>query len=96
MRRALPLTLTLAVACVSAARTTSLRIDGDIDDATVTVDDQVLGPVSHVEKRGVALPPGQHRISVEKAGYFPYDELVVVKEGDPLLKLEIRMERIPD
>ncbi|MBK6516950.1 MAG: PEGA domain-containing protein [Polyangiaceae bacterium] len=96
MRITLTLAACLAVGCVTTPRTTSLRLDGNVDDATVTVDDQVLGPVSHVEKRGVALPPGKHRITVEKAGFFPYDELVVVKEGDPPLRLDIRMERVPD
>ena len=95
MRSLLLASIALA-GCVTTARTTSLRIDGNVDDATVTIDDQVLGSVAHVEKKGVALPPGRHRVSVEKPGYFPYDELVEVKEGDPLIRLQIEMERVPD
>ena len=76
-------------------RTSSLPRPG-IDDATVTVDDQLLGTVGFVEKKGVALPPGKHRITIEKAGYFPYDELVVVKEGDPPVSLKVQLEAVPD
>ncbi|NUP11142.1 MAG: PEGA domain-containing protein [Polyangiaceae bacterium] len=93
---ALSCSLTCALGCVTAPRTTSLRLDANIDDATVTVDDQVLGSVKHVEKRGVALPPGKHRVTVEKAGFFPHDELLEVKEGDPLIRLKVVMERVPD
>ncbi len=83
-------------ACVSAPRTVSLRIAANVEDALVTVDDQVVGTVKTVEKRGVALPPGTHRITVEQPGYFPHDELLQVKEGDPLVRLQIEMEKIPD
>jgi len=83
-------------ACVSAPRTVSLRIDANVDDALVTVDDQVVGTVKTVETRGVALPPGRHRVTVEQPGYFPHDELLQVKEGDPLVRLKIEMQRIPD
>lgn len=84
-------------ACVSGApKTTSLRIDGNVDDASVTIDDQLVGSVKVIEKRGVALPPGRHRISIEKPGFFPHDQLVDVKEGDPTVSLKIELERIPD
>lgn len=96
MRPLLLLALFALAGCVSSVVTTSLRIDGNIDDATVTVDDQILGSVGYVEKKGVALPPGKHRITIEKAGYFPYDELVVVKEGDPPMSLKVQLEAVPD
>ncbi|HQK19620.1 MAG TPA: PEGA domain-containing protein [Polyangiaceae bacterium] len=83
--------------CVPApARTVSMRMHGADSDAIVHIDDQYLGTFSIVEARGVALPPGQHRISVEKPGYFPWDRLVDVKEGDPLLRLEVELKKIPD
>lgn len=83
-------------ACVTTPRTTSLRLDTNIDDATVTVDDQMLGPASRVEKKGVALPPGRHRVTIEKPGYFPHDQLVEVKEGDPPVRLHVELQRVPD
>jgi hypothetical protein len=47
-----------------------------------------------VAARGVALPPGRHRITVEKVGYFPWDALVEANH-DPI-HLEITLEPIPD
>ena len=47
-------------------------------------------------KRGVALPPGKHRITVEKSGFFPWDRLVEVREGDPPIQLDVGMVKIPD
>lgn len=82
--------------CVTTPRTTSLKVHSDVPDAVVTIDDQVLGPAKAVEKRGVALPPGRHRVTIEKPGYFPHDELVQVKEGDPPIRLDVRMDRVPD
>ena len=87
----------LLPACISAApRTTSLRVAGAPLDATVTIDDRYLGAFAYVVKRGVALPPGKHRITVEKTGFFPWDRLVEVHEGDPLIRLDVALVRIPD
>jgi len=74
----------------------SLRIQGAASDATVYIDDEYIGYFAYVQSRGVALPPGKHRITVEKAGYFPWDMLVEVKEGDPLIRLNAELKRIPD
>ncbi len=80
----------------SAPVTTSLRMDGAPRDARVTVDDQHLGALAFVARRGVALPPGRHRVTVEKAGYFPFDQVVVAEEGDPPVQLRVVLEKIPD
>lgn len=86
-----------AVACRPATPpTTSLRVRGAPGDAQVTIDDQLLGPLSYVQKRGVALPPGQHRLTVEHPGYFPLDQLIEAREGEKLLELDIQLEKIPD
>ncbi|MFT3772054.1 MAG: PEGA domain-containing protein [Minicystis sp.] len=85
------------VACVSGAPpTTSLRVGGAPPDASVTIDDKYLGAFVYVQKRGVALPPGKHRITVEKSGYFPWDKLVEAHEGDPPLQLDVTLTKIPD
>ncbi len=97
MRSLLAALVVLAAGCVSSApKTVSLRLEGNVDDAQVTIDDQLLGSVALVEKKGVALPPGQHRITVEKPGFFPHDELVTVKEGDAPVKLTVKLEPIPE
>jgi hypothetical protein len=75
-------------------RTVSLRVKGNIADAQVTIDDISIGALAYVAARGVALPPGRHRITVEKVGYFPWDALVEANH-DPI-HLEITLEPIPD
>jgi hypothetical protein len=87
---------TLAGCAATKPGTVSLRLQGNEDDALVTIDDQLIGPVSRVEKKGVALPVGSHRVTIEKTGFFPYDELVEVKPGDAPISLDVKLERIPD
>jgi hypothetical protein len=71
-------------------------VSGNVRDADVRIDDQYLGAFAFVAKKGVALPPGQHRITVEKAGYFAWDKVVVANEGDPPIKLDVILVEIPD
>ncbi len=63
-------------------------------DATVTIDEQYIGPLGYVAAHGVRLPEGEHRISVTKAGYFPWDRLVTA--GRDPIKLDVKLEPIPD
>lgn len=63
-------------------------------DASVFIDEEYVGPLAHVAARGVLLPLGEHRITVKKAGYFPWDELVV-SDRKPI-QLEVKLQRIPD
>ena len=63
-------------------------------DASVSIDEEYIGPLYYVAARGVRLPVGQHRITVEKEGYFPWDRLVEA-DRQPI-HLEVRLVRIPD
>ena len=63
-------------------------------DASVSIDEQYIGPLGYVAAHGGRLPEGQHRISVTKAGYFPWDRLVT-SSRDPI-KLDVTLEPIPD
>jgi hypothetical protein len=94
--RALLLGLGLLTAACTSTQTVSLRLTGNVPDAVVTIDDQHLGSVKYVGRRGVALPPGTHRITVEKAGYFPFDKLVEAKAGDEAVDVKVVLEPIPD
>lgn len=94
--RLLALLLALALGACAGTQTISLRLKGNVPDATVTIDDQHLGSVKYVGVRGVALPPGTHRVTIEKAGYFPYDKLVEAKEGEGPIELDVKLEAIPD
>ena len=96
-RAILALTLGMALAgCLGEVRTTSLRVKGAPADASVTIDDRYLGSFVYVAAKGVALPPGKHRITVEKTGFFPWDRLVEAHEGDPPLHLDVTLVKIPD
>ncbi len=63
-------------------------------DAAVTIDEEYIGPLGYVAARGVRLPAGKHRISVEKPGYFPWDHLV--EAGHDAIHLDVSLEPIPD
>jgi len=97
MRSVLVFVFALACSPPSAsAPTVSLRMSGAPADARVTVDDLIVGSLDMVEARGVALPPGKHRISVEAPGYFPFDTIVDAKEGEKLVRLQAKLVPIPD
>ena len=51
---ALSLSLASLMACAGAREMVSFRLDANIDDAEVTIDDERVGSVARVEKRGVA------------------------------------------
>jgi len=63
-------------------------------DASVIIDEQYIGPLGYVAAHGVRLPVGEHRISVEKNGYFPYDRLVKADRDD--IRLDVKLEPVPD
>jgi hypothetical protein len=94
-RHLVPIALLALSACApSKPPTVSMRLAGPDRDALVTVDDQLLGTLAYVEKRGVALPPGRHRLTVEKPGFFPFDQLVEAKQGP--VKIDVKLEPVPD
>lgn len=70
------------------------RAKGTPRDATVTIDEQFVGLLGVVAARGVRLPEGEHRITVERPGYFPWDR-VVVSDRKPIF-LRVEMVPIPD
>ncbi|MFW5740450.1 MAG: PEGA domain-containing protein [Myxococcota bacterium] len=103
LRRMMPVWLAAVIAAGTstgcqpiAPQTVSMRVHGEVPRATVHIDDRYIGSFAMVKRRGVALPPGKHRITVERTGYFPWDALVEVQEGDPTLHLEVELKRIPD
>ena len=91
------LLLAILAACTPAKepKTVSLRLVGAPPEATVTIDDVFVGRLEMVAGRGVALPVGAHRVSIEAAGYLPFDRLVEAKEGGPV-RLEAKLVPVPD
>ena len=57
-------------------KTVSMRMVGAPPNASVTIDDIFVGRLDTVAARGVALPVGTHRVSVEAPGYLPWDKVV--------------------
>ena len=85
-----------AVGCAPArSPTTSLKLSGPVRDALVTIDDQPLGSLAFVARRGVALKNGRHRITITRDGYLPWDRWVEAAGPQPL-PLAVSMTRIPD
>jgi hypothetical protein len=64
--------------------------------ARVIVDENYIATLAAVQARGIALPVGTHRITVEAPGYFPWDQIVSPKEGDAPIKLDVNLTRVPD
>ena len=79
-----------------AVPTVSLRVAGAPAEATVVIDDNLLGTFDFVAARGVALPPGKHRITVHASGYFPWDREVEAKLGEGMIHLQVALVPIPD
>ncbi|HEY4106575.1 MAG TPA: PEGA domain-containing protein [Polyangiaceae bacterium] len=63
-------------------------------DAAVLIDEEYIGPLGYIAARGVRLPIGKHRITVEKPGYFPWDRLVEA-DREPI-ELNVELVPIPD
>ncbi|WP_146653274.1 PEGA domain-containing protein [Labilithrix luteola] len=76
--------------------TVSMRVTGGPDNATVTVDDQFVGSLAVVAARGVALPVGVHHVTVEAAGFLPWDKTVEAKQGEGPVRLDVKLVPIPD
>jgi hypothetical protein len=76
------------------AQTVPLRIQGTPSDATVTIDDQRVGSLSLVAARGIRVLPGRHRISVEAAGYLPFD--LAVEAKDAVVVVAVKLQPVPD
>ncbi len=100
LRRALTVAAvgTMLAGCPAARqpKTISLRMVGSPPEASVTVDDIFVGRLETVAARGVALPLGPHRVSVEAAGYLPWDRVVDAREAAGPLRLDVRLRPIPD
>jgi hypothetical protein len=78
-----------------AAVSLGVKIDRQTPgDASVFIDEEYIGPLGYVAAHGVRLPVGEHRISVKREGYFPWDRLVVA-DRQPI-RLDVKLDRIPD
>jgi hypothetical protein len=65
-----------------------------VRDASVIIDEEYVAPLWLVAARGVRLPVGTHRITVQKEGYFPWDKQVVA-DRQPIT-FDVELVPIPD
>jgi hypothetical protein len=72
-----------------------LRLQGGPADALVTVDDRYVGKLGAASRFGVRLPVGEHAVTIEKPGYFPFDVLVRVP-ADGSVTVPVALDEIPD
>ncbi len=70
------------------------RPEGTPKDALVYVDEQYVGTLDLVAKNGMRIPEGEHRLSVEKNGYYPYDT-IIVSDRDPIV-VRVELLKLPD
>ena len=84
----------LGVVGCTNQRTVLMHMQGEQTDALVTINDRYVGKLGEIVRRGIKLPPGTYRVTVEMVGYFPYDELLEVVE-EPVT-LPVRLVPIPD
>jgi hypothetical protein len=87
----------LVLACQVQRAAVHLSVVRSVDsprDASVYIDEEFVGFLGVVAARGVRLPEGEHRITVEKVGYFPWDRLVV-SEREPI-SLDVALRKIPE
>lgn len=63
-------------------------------DASVYIDEEYVAPLGYVAARGVRLPVGEHRITIVRDGYFPWDRLVEADRAP--VALEVELVPIPD
>ena len=62
--------------------------------ALVYIDDQYIGTLAAVAARGLRLPEGEHRVTIEKTGYFPFD--AIVESRLKPISLDVKLLRLPD
>jgi hypothetical protein len=59
----------------------SFRVDGNVPDATVWIDDVLVGKVSDWTRDGRNIRAGFHRVEVRHPGYYSFFQEVELPEG---------------
>jgi len=93
MKRTMKRSLLFAVAALLAAcatlgapkDTVPFRVEVTVPDATVWVDDQLVGPATVLARDGTFLRAGFHRVEVRHPDYYSYFTEVTPKQGEPVV-----------
>ena len=59
----------------------SLRVDSNVPDGTVWVDDALVGRVADWAKEGKHIRSGFHRLEIRHAGYYSFFQEIELPEG---------------
>ena len=68
----------------SGRETVALRLEGNVPDATIWVDDHLVGKLSDFSKSGKRLPVGFHRVEVRATGYYSHFQEVDAHPGQDI------------
>ncbi len=94
MRRWIPVlgvAIFLAGCAATRPRVGGVRVEINVPEATLIVDEEVRGPVRAYERDYLRLPPGPHRLTFEHPDYFTeYVEVDVVENMGMAVRLEMR------
>lgn len=63
-------------------------------DASVTVDEEYVGPLYLVAAQGLRVPVGKHRVTVSREGYFPWDRIIEADRST--VALAVKLVPIPE
>ena len=84
LARTVVLAVTLVLGCATAGswqQAAPLRVAGNVPDATIWVDDHLIGRLADFSKSPKRLPAGFHRLEVSAPGYYSSFHEVVAKSG---------------
>jgi hypothetical protein len=76
------LALGLGCATLRTEETAMLRVECNVPEAAVLLDDAVWGRVAEAAKKDKPIRPGFYRIEIRHPGYYPYFGEITVDEGD--------------
>ena len=83
--------LVLGACAAAGPRPGGVRVDTNVPDAILLVDEETRGPVRAYEREYVRLPPGAHRLMLEHPDYFTeYIDVTVVENMAMAVRLEMR------
>ncbi len=80
----------LGCATLHSEGSAMLRVECNVPDAAVLLDDAVWARVADVAKKDKPVRPGFYRVEIRHPGYYPYfGELTVGEDDSAVLKAEL-------
>jgi hypothetical protein len=86
----LGLASSLGCATLRSEANGNLRVQCNVADAAVLLDDAVVGRAAELSKHDKALSPGFYRVEIRHPSYYPYyTEINVPEGGSAVVKAEL-------